>query len=133
LEWGNGTEKGNKGNRQKRYDVITYCGGTSFMTRSVQIMTSGGTGPTLPGGVWECLAVWTTLLQRFLPEELIPLSLEVSGSVHTKQSETIVMGWCTHISFKRAHGSVNVDSSDVLLTTCHVHAYSSLHIFCICT
>src|SRR6266702_3546199 len=42
---------------------------------------SGGTHPTLPGGVWECVDVWMTLLQRFLPGELIPHSLEVSGSV----------------------------------------------------
>src|SRR6266702_3141828 len=42
---------------------------------------SGGTHPTLPGGVWECVDVWMTLLQRFLPGELIPHSLEVYGSV----------------------------------------------------
>src|SRR6266702_2137360 len=42
---------------------------------------SRATGPTLPGGVWECADVWMTLLQRFLPEELVPHSLEVSGSV----------------------------------------------------
>src|SRR6266702_1563753 len=42
---------------------------------------SGATGPTLPGGVWECADVRTTLLQRFLPEQLVPHSLEVSGSV----------------------------------------------------
>src|SRR6266702_1991567 len=42
---------------------------------------SGGTGPTLFGGVWECAAIWTTLLRRFLLEELVPHSLEVSGSV----------------------------------------------------
>src|SRR6266702_24653 len=42
---------------------------------------SRGTGPTLPGGVWECADVRTTLLQRFLPGELVPHSLEVSGSV----------------------------------------------------
>src|SRR6266571_1034155 len=44
---------------------------------------SGATGPTLPGGVWECADVQTTLLQRFLPEQLVPHSLEVSGSVQT--------------------------------------------------
>src|SRR6266702_617605 len=44
---------------------------------------SGGTGPTLFGGVWECADVWTRLLWRFLPEELVPYSLEVSGSVQT--------------------------------------------------
>src|SRR6266702_289414 len=42
---------------------------------------SGATGPTLPGGVWECPDVWTTLLWGFLLEELVPHSLEVSGSV----------------------------------------------------
>src|SRR6266702_2501470 len=44
---------------------------------------SGRTGPTLSGGVWECADVWTRLLWRFLPEELVPHSLEVSGSVQT--------------------------------------------------
>src|SRR6266702_4485450 len=38
-----------------------------------------GTGLRLPG--WECADVQTTSLQRFLPEELVPDSLEVSGSV----------------------------------------------------
>src|SRR6266702_1810240 len=42
---------------------------------------SGGTGPTLSEGVWECADVWTRFLQRFLPGELVPHSLEVSGSV----------------------------------------------------
>src|SRR6266702_2959903 len=42
---------------------------------------SGGTGPTLPGGVWECADVQTTLFQRFLLGELVPHFLEVSGSV----------------------------------------------------
>src|SRR6266702_3414056 len=42
---------------------------------------SGGTGPTLLGGVWECPDIWMTLLWRFLPEQLVPHSLEVSGSV----------------------------------------------------
>src|SRR6266702_4269755 len=42
---------------------------------------SGGTHPTLPGGVWECVDVWTTFLWRFHPGELVPHSLEVSGSV----------------------------------------------------
>src|SRR6266702_2659248 len=42
---------------------------------------SGATGPTLPGGVWECPDVRTTLPWRFLPEQLVPHSLEVSGSV----------------------------------------------------
>ncbi len=42
---------------------------------------SRGTGPTLLGGVWECTDVQKTLLQRFLLEELVPHSLEVSGSV----------------------------------------------------
>src|SRR6266702_4273998 len=42
---------------------------------------SRGTGPTLPGGVWECADVRTRLLQRFHPGELVPHSLEVSGSV----------------------------------------------------
>src|SRR6266702_3520551 len=44
---------------------------------------SRGTGPTLFGGVWECADIWTRLLQRFLPGELVPHSLEVSGSVQT--------------------------------------------------
>ncbi len=44
---------------------------------------SRGTGPTLPGGVWECADVWTRLLWRFHLGELIPHSLEVSGSVQT--------------------------------------------------
>src|SRR6266581_4498437 len=43
----------------------------------------GATGPTLPGGVWECPDFRTTLLQRSLPEQLVPHSLEVSGSVQT--------------------------------------------------
>src|SRR6266702_4614467 len=42
---------------------------------------SGGTHPTLPGGVWECLDIRTTFLWRSHPGELIPHSLEVSGSV----------------------------------------------------
>src|SRR6266702_780198 len=42
---------------------------------------SGRTGPTLSGGVWECAAIWTTLLRRFLLDKLVPHSLEVSGSV----------------------------------------------------
>src|SRR6266702_3540434 len=44
---------------------------------------SRGTGPTLPGGVWECADIRMTLLRRFLPEELVPHFLEVSGSVQT--------------------------------------------------
>src|SRR6266702_4337293 len=44
---------------------------------------SRATGPPLPGGVWECPDVQTTLLRRFLPEHLVPHSLEVSGSVQT--------------------------------------------------
>src|SRR6266702_3470353 len=44
---------------------------------------SRGTGPTLPGGVWECADVRMILLRRFLPEQLVPHSLEVSGSVQT--------------------------------------------------
>src|SRR6266702_4677741 len=44
---------------------------------------SGGRGPTLSGGVWECADIWTRLLQRFLPGEGVPHSLEVSGSVQT--------------------------------------------------
>src|SRR6266571_22243 len=44
---------------------------------------SRGTGPTLLGGVWECADIQTRLLQRFLPGELVPHSLEVSGSVQT--------------------------------------------------
>src|SRR6266702_6633439 len=39
TEWGNSSQRGNKGNSQKRYDVATYCGNTSPMTRSVRIMT----------------------------------------------------------------------------------------------
>src|SRR6266702_2347032 len=46
---------------------------------------SRGTSPTYPGGVWECADVRTTLLQRFLPEELVPHALEVSGSVQTSR------------------------------------------------
>src|SRR6266702_2824052 len=46
---------------------------------------SRGTGPTLPGGVWECADVWTRLLWRFHLGELIPHSLEVSGSVQTSR------------------------------------------------
>ena len=42
---------------------------------------SGGTRPTLPGGVWECADVRMRLLQRFHLGELVPHSLEVSGSV----------------------------------------------------
>src|SRR6266581_3673388 len=38
---------------------------------------SRGTGPTLPGGVWECPDIRTTLLRRFLLGELVPHSLEV--------------------------------------------------------
>src|SRR6266702_3809082 len=48
---------------------------------------SGGTGPTLLGGVWECADVWTTLLQRFLLGELVPHSLEVSGSVQMSRQD----------------------------------------------
>ena len=44
---------------------------------------SGGTCPTLPGGVWECPDVRMTLLQRFCLGELVPHSLEVYGSVQT--------------------------------------------------
>src|SRR6266702_1165246 len=44
---------------------------------------SGATGPSLPGCVWECADVRTTLLRRFLLEQLVPHSLEVSGSVQT--------------------------------------------------
>ena len=44
---------------------------------------SGGTGPTFLEGVWECTDIWTRLLWRFLPEELVPHSLEVFGSVQT--------------------------------------------------
>src|SRR6266702_2904016 len=44
---------------------------------------SGGTHPTLPGGVWECLDIQMRLLRRFHPGELIPHSLGVSGSVQT--------------------------------------------------
>src|SRR6266581_9291647 len=44
---------------------------------------SGATGPTLPGGVWECADVRTTLPRRFLLEQLVSHSLEVSGSVQT--------------------------------------------------
>ena len=46
---------------------------------------SRATGPPLPGGVWECADVWMTLLWRFLPEKLVPHSLEVSGSVQTSR------------------------------------------------
>jgi len=46
---------------------------------------SGGTCPTLPGGVWECSDIRTRLLPRFLPGELVPHSLEVSGSVQTSR------------------------------------------------
>ncbi len=42
---------------------------------------SGGWGPTLSGGVWECTDVQMRLLQRFHPGEGVPHSLEVSGSV----------------------------------------------------
>src|SRR6266702_1318351 len=56
---------------------------------------SGGTGPTLPGGVWECADVWMTLLQRFLPEELVPHSLEVTRSVQTSRQH------CSRDSFQR--------------------------------
>ena len=42
---------------------------------------SRATGPPLLGGVWECPDVWTTLLRRFPPGQLVPHSLEVSGSV----------------------------------------------------
>ncbi len=44
---------------------------------------SGGMGPPLPGGVWECADIQMTLLWRFPPEEWVPHSLEVSGSVQT--------------------------------------------------
>src|SRR6266571_4168196 len=46
-------------------------------------ISSGATGPPLPGGVWECPDIQTTLLWRFLLEQLVPHSLEVSGSVQT--------------------------------------------------
>ncbi len=48
---------------------------------------SGGTGPTLLGGVWECADIWTRLLQRFFLGELVPHSLEVSGSVQTSRQD----------------------------------------------
>src|SRR6266702_1966189 len=48
---------------------------------------SRGTGPTLSGGVWECADIWMRLLQRFLLGELVPHSLEVSGSVQTSEQD----------------------------------------------
>src|SRR6266702_3184566 len=45
---------------------------------------SGATGPTLPGGLWECADVRMTLLWRFLPEQLVPHSLEASGSADVR-------------------------------------------------
>src|SRR6266702_1619028 len=55
---------------------------------------SGGTGPTLLGGVWECADIWTRLLQRFFLGELVPHSLEVSGSVQTSGQD------CSRYSFQ---------------------------------
>src|SRR6266702_3445834 len=69
------------------------------------------TGPTLSGGVWECAAIWMTLLRRFLLDKLVPLSLEVSGSVQpsgqhcsrdsfqTNWSHTLwrCLGVCSHL------------------------------------
>src|SRR6266702_1004526 len=55
---------------------------------------SGGTGPTLPGGVWECPDIWMTLPQRFLLGELVPHSLEVSGSVQMSRRH------CSGASFR---------------------------------
>src|SRR6266702_2091943 len=46
---------------------------------------SRATGPPLLGGVWECPDVRTTLLWRFPPGQLVPHSLEVSGSVQVSR------------------------------------------------
>src|SRR6266702_1919030 len=46
---GNRSQRGNKGNSQKRYDVATYCGNTSPMTRSVRIMTGSAHEGYSPG------------------------------------------------------------------------------------
>ena len=56
---------------------------------------SRGTGLTLLGGVWECADVRTRLLQRFLLGELVPHSLEVSGSVQMSRRD------CSRDSFWR--------------------------------
>ena len=42
-----------------------------------------------------------------------------------KQPETPVVGWCAHVSFKRAQASVvlDVDGSTIRSTTCPVRVY----------
>src|SRR6266702_3540779 len=50
TKWGNSSQRGNKGNSQKRYEVATYCGNTSPMTRSVRIMTLKFEGSSQPKG-----------------------------------------------------------------------------------
>src|SRR6266702_3813375 len=62
---------------------LEVYGSVQMSGRDCSEIPSGGTHPTLPGGVWECLDIQMRLLRRFHPGELIPHSLGVSGSVQT--------------------------------------------------
>src|SRR6266702_4255742 len=82
---------------------------------------SGGRGPTLSEGVWECADIWTRLLWRFLPGEEVPHSLEVSGSVQTSRrdcSRDSIWGKGSHTLW-RCLGVCSVTSQ--LALSCDVH------------